>query len=280
MLEDVKSCRRPSYSGSFYPSEKFRLEKMIDDFIKQAEVPDDICQKDIVALISPHAGYKYSGFVAAHSYKAVQGKDYDVVIILAPSHHFYLHYFVIDDRRYYQTPLGILNLNLDIINFLKSKNEFEVSYRVQDEEHSLEVQLPFIYYIFGGKVEIVPILYGEESRLFMVTMAEVLGEIFSKFKDMKILVVVSTDLSHYHTYEEAYIIDNRMADIIRKKDFESYVNMLNSKKIEACGAGPLGTFIYLSNINNKQVSVLKLLNSGDTSGTKDYVVGYLSAVMY
>lgn len=280
MLEDVKSCKKPSYSGSFYPSEKFRLEKMIDEFIRQAEVSDEIRKKDITAVVSPHAGYKYSGIVAAHSYKAVQGKDYDVVIILAPSHHFYLNYFIIDDRRYYQTPLGVLSVNQEIINFLRSKNGFEISHRVQDEEHSLEVQLPFIYHIFNGKVEIVPILYGEENRSFMVRMAEVLGEMFDKFKDMKMLVVVSTDLSHYHTYDEAYIIDNRMADVIARKDFESYVSMLYSKKIEACGSGPLGTFIYLSNLKNKQVRVLKLLNSGDTSGPKDYVVGYLSAVMY
>ncbi|MCX8028886.1 MAG: AmmeMemoRadiSam system protein B [Brevinematales bacterium] len=280
MLDDGKSCRKPNYAGSFYPSEKFKLEEIIRNYIEESDIPKEVEEKKIIAIISPHAGYKYSGIVAAHSYKAIRNKSYDVAIILAPSHHFYLHFFIVDDRKYYQTPLGPLKVNKDITEFLRNKQGFEVSYKVQDEEHSLEVQLPFLHYISDGKIEIVPILYGEENRIFMTTMTEVLDEIFEKFKDLKILIVVSTDLSHYHPYKEAYIIDNRLIEILREKDFEAYISMLNQKKIEACGAGPLGTFLYMAKTKNKEINVLKLLNSGDTSGTKDYVVGYLSAIMY
>lgn len=280
MFDDGKSCKRPFYAGSFYPAEKFQLEKLVNEFIDKAQVPDSILDKDITSIVCPHAGYKYSGLVAGYSYKAVSNKYYDIAVILAPSHHFYLNFFVIDDRDYYQTPLGILKVNKDIVEFLNSKDGFEVNYRVQDEEHSLEVQLPFLFQTFKGKIEVVPILYGEESRLFMTEMAYVLDEIFQKFNDKKILIVVSTDLSHYHNYSEAYEIDNRLVEIISEKNFEKYVNMLSMRKIEACGAGPLGTFLFFASLKNKNVKVLKLLNSGDTSGTKDFVVGYLSAVMY
>lgn len=280
MLEDGKNCRKTSYAGSFYPSEKFQLERMISSFVEKAEIPENVKQSEIFAIISPHAGYKYSGIVAGYSYKAIQNKNYDIAIILAPSHHFYLNFFVIDDRDYFQTPLGFLKVNKDIINFLKNYPGFEISYRVQDEEHSLEVQLPFLYYVTNGKIEIVPILYGEENRNFMIKMAEIIEKIISNFNDKKILLIISTDLSHYHSYSEAYEIDNRLVKVILEKDFDSYLHLLQTRKVEACGAGPLGTFIYLSKYKNKNVEVLKLLNSGDTSGTKDYVVGYLSAVMY
>ncbi|MEN2997881.1 MAG: AmmeMemoRadiSam system protein B [Brevinematia bacterium] len=280
MLEDGRSCRKPSYAGSFYPSEKFQLEKVVNEYIKEADVPKATLDSDILAIVSPHAGYKYSGVVAGYSYKAVAGKNYDIAIILAPSHHFYLNFFVIDDRDYYQIPLGVLKVNKEIVEFLRYKGGFEVAYRVQDEEHSLEVQLPFLYQAFMGKIEIVPILYGEETRSFMTKMAHTLIEVIDEFPEKKVLIVVSTDLSHYHSYSEAYEIDSRLAGVLVERDFEKFVSLIGSKKVEACGAGPLGTFIYLSNIRNKNVEVLKLLNSGDTSGTRDFVVGYMSAVMY
>lgn len=280
MLEDSKNCRKTSYAGSFYPSEKFMLEKMVASFVEKAEIPENIEKSDIFAIVSPHAGYKYSGIVAGYSYRAIKNKHYDTAIILAPSHHFYLNFFIIDDRDYFQTPLGFLKVDKEIVNFLRTHTGFEISYRVQDEEHSLEVQLPFLYYVTNGQIEIVPVLYGEETRNFMVRMAEIIEEIITNFNDKKILLIISTDLSHYHSYSEAYEIDNRLVKVLLDKDFDTYLHFLQTRKVEACGAGPLGTFIYLSKHKNKNVEVLKLLNSGDTSGTKDYVVGYLSAVMY
>lgn len=280
MLNGSRNCRRPSYAGSFYPSEKFQLERTVSSLLEKAYVPESVASKDIIAIISPHAGYKYSGIVAAHSYKAISGKDYNVAIILAPSHHFYLNFFVLDDRDYYQTPLGVLKVNSEMVRFLRSKEGFEVAHRVQDEEHSLEVQLPFLYYMFNGKIEIVPILYGEESYSFMVKMAQTVEEILEEFRDKKVLLVISTDLSHYHSYSEAYEIDRRLAEVLIERNFEKYLSLLSSRRIEACGAGPLGTFIYLASTKNKTVEVLKMLNSGDTSGTKDFVVGYISAAMY
>ncbi len=280
MFESNKNCRKPSYSGSFYPSEKFELEKTVNNFIEKAEVPEEIVNKDIIAIVAPHAGYKYSGVVAGYSYKSLFNKNYDVAIILAPSHHFFSNFFITDDRDYYYTPLGIMKINKEIVSFLAKKEEFEISYKIQDEEHSLEVQLPFLYQVFNGKIEIVPILYGEENKIFMSRMVEILEEIVQNFKDKKIIIVVSTDLSHYHPYKEAYEIDNRLIEVLLQRDFDNYIKFLYDRKIEACGAGPLGTFILFASKNNKKIEVLKLLNSGDTSGTKDFVVGYLSAVMY
>ncbi|MFN4245016.1 MAG: AmmeMemoRadiSam system protein B [Brevinematia bacterium] len=280
MLDNDRNCRKPSYSGSFYPSEKFELEKMITSLIEKSDVPEHILKSDILAVVVPHAGYRYSGKIAAYSYKSLINKHYDVAIILAPSHHFYLNFFITDDRDYYQTPLGIIKLNKEIIDYLRNKKEFEISHKVQDEEHSLEVQLPFLYQVFKGKIEIVPILYGEENRLFMIRMSEILEEVMEKFNDKKILIIVSTDLSHYHPYKEAYEIDTQLSKLVLERDFENYVKLLYSKEIEACGAGPLGTFIFFASKNQKKVEILKLLNSGDTSGTKDFVVGYMSAVMY
>ncbi|MGB9621819.1 MAG: AmmeMemoRadiSam system protein B [Brevinematia bacterium] len=273
------NCRKTYFSGSFYPSEKFQLEKTIKKYIDEALVPQDILKSDVIAIVSPHAGYKYSGPVAAYSYKSVMGKNFDVAIILAPSHHFYLNLFVVDNREFYKTPFGLIKVNKDIVNFLRTKSRFEVIHEVIDEEHSLEVQLPFLYYAFNGNIEIVPVIYGEESKDFMIEMFYFLDEVLSTFSDKKILIVVSTDLSHYHTYDEAYEIDNRLVGILESRDFDRYVEEIYNRKIEACGSGPLGTFIYFSKVKNRDVRVLKLLNSGDTSGIKDYVVGYISAIM-
>ncbi len=185
-------------------------------------------------------------------------KKYDVAIILAPSHHFYLNFFVVDDREYYQTPFGLIKVNRDMVSFLRSKKRFEVIYEVSDAEHSLEVQLPFLYYVFDGNIEIVPIIYGEESKNFMVEMAYFLEDIFSTFEDKRILIVVSTEsFSFSHTYNEAYEIDNRLLVILENKDFDSYFEAIYTKKVEACGSGPLGTFVYFANMKGKNIKVLK-----------------------
>ncbi len=281
-FEEKDNCRKPAVAGSFYPLYKEDLEKEIKKYISNANVEEDIFKdKDIIGIISPHAGYRYSGSVAAYGYKLLMNKHYDLVILLCPSHHYYLNSFILDNRDFFLTPLGKVKVNLDVVDYICRKFEkFECISEIQDEEHSLEVQLPFLQHVLGNNFSILPVLYGDESVNCMVSMAQILPEIFRNFSDMKILVVVSSDLSHYHSYEEAYHLDQRVAEIIEKKDFQLYVSNLYERKIEACGAGPIGTFVKYAQENNKQVKVLKLLNSGDTGGDKRHVVGYMSAVMY
>jgi len=278
-MELGEKCRKPAFSGSFYPSEKFRLEEMIKVFLQESEVPQEIKKQNILGVLVPHAGYKYSGPVAGYSYKAVEGKNYDTVILMGPSHNFYSAFFILDNRDYYKSPLGLISLDKEIIDFLSRIENFEIVTDVHNEEHCLEVQIPFIQVVLGN-ISIVPVLYGNVSKTSMITMAEAIDKIINKFTDRKFLIVASSDLSHYHTYEEAYELDRRLAQIFEEKDFENYLKSLAYREIEACGAGPLGTLIYYAREKNKTSKALKLLNSGDTSGPKDYVVGYMSGVVY
>ncbi len=275
----AENCRQPAFAGSFYPSEKLKLEEMVRNYIQKAEVPEEIREKDISAILVPHAGYKYSGPVAGYSYKAVHSKNYTTVLLLGPSHNFYSTSFIIDNRDFYKTPLGLINIDKEVINFLSKLERFEIIPSVHDEEHSLEVQLPFIQ-ISLGNVKLVPILFGDVSKTSMITMTEVIDKIINTFTDRKFLIIASSDLSHYHTYEKAYELDNKIAQIFESKNFDDYIMYLIHREIEACGAGPLGTLICYAMKKNKTTKVLKLLNSGDTSGPKDYVVGYMAGVVY
>jgi len=275
----IENCRHPSFAGSFYPSEKFKLEEMVRNYIQRAEVPEEIRKQDISAILVPHAGYKYSGPVAGYSYKAVEGKNYTTVILMGPSHNFYSTSFILDNRDFYKTPLGLVEIDKEVINFLSKFERFETIPNIHDEEHSLEVQIPFIQLALGN-VKLAPILFGDVSKTSMITMAEAIDKIINTLTDRKFLIISSSDLSHYHTYEEAYELDKKIAQIFESKDFEKYISYLAHREIEACGAGPLGALIYYAREKNKTAKVLKLLNSGDTSGPKDYVVGYMSGVVY
>ena len=275
-MEAPESVRKPAVAGAFYPGTAGELRKSVVDMLAAVDAAE--LNGRVVALISPHAGYIYSGEVAAHGYKLVEGKKYDAVIVIAPSHHVAFRGCSIYEGSAYETTLGRAEINTALAERLRSENDFIMSYPPAHlAEHSLEVQVPFLQVALPD-LRLVPIVMGDQSLGACRRLAEA---IVKSVEGMNVLIVASTDLSHFHTYDEAVQLDNVVVGRVRDFDPEGLAHDLSSGKCEACGGGPMITAMLAGKLMGADsTEILKYANSGDTSGDKSRVVGYLSAVVY
>lgn len=278
MGRDVTGVREPSVSGMFYPDEPAVLRKDIRNYLKAAEIGTP--PSDIQALISPHAGYMYSGPVAAHGYKAVSGQKYDTVVILAPSHRAYFQGIAIWDEGIFKTPLGSITVDAASAGALLAKyGAFRANREVHKGEHSLEVQLPFLQCIFKDFL-LLPLLVGAADENVYEAAAEALAQVIRADK-RRFLIIASTDLSHYYPYDAAVKIDKVTLEHISNLDIPGMLRDTRSEKAQACGAAPLiTTMIAAMKLGARSSSVLKYANSGDVTGDRSGVVGYVSAILF
>ncbi len=268
--------RRSIAAGSFYPSDPANLKKLINKYLDKAETCDI---DNIKALISPHAGYIYSGQVAAYSYKQMAGQRYDTVIIIAPSHAEYFDFISIYSGEGYQTPLGVVTVDSEKSKILEGESSLiKRSEYGHGQEHSLEVQLPFLQIVLGGSFRIVPVVIGNQSRENIIELGNTIGRIFS---GENILIVASTDLSHYHPYTEAVSLDKDVIEIIASFDSNRLLEALSNNTIEMCGGGPVVSAMIASGLlGADSTRILHYANSGDAAGDRSAVVGYVSAAFY
>ena len=273
MREEV---RRPAVAGSFYPGEAKALSRDVRDYLSRA-FKEEVAG-EIIALVSPHAGYMYSGLVAAHAFKIVEGMKFDAVVIVAPSHRVPFQGASVYDRGGYETPLGVLPIDKDLCRKLMAESElFRFLPQAHSQEHSLEVQLPFLQETVGN-FNLVPIVIMDQSY----RTSEQVGQAIARaVKGKKVLLVASTDLSHYHRYEEAVQMDKVILDDIQAFDAQKLSRDLDSGKGEACGGGPvIAVMVAAKELGANRAEVLKYLNSGDVTGDRSGVVGYGAAVFF
>ena len=262
------------FAGSFYPKNKDKLSSMINGFISDAKVI--LPEGDILGIVCPHAGYIYSGPVAGYSYRAIRNYKVKTIIILAPSHHYYFKGISIYPDGFFNTPFGKLRVDSNLalrfgqLSFVSFESKFFYG------EHSIEVELPFIKKIMPD-VSIIPVLFGDVNLSQMKTLAKFIAELY---KNNRILVIVSTDMSHYHSYFEARTIDLETVSHVRKKDYSWLWDSVKKNEMHACGILPLITFILYTDDLGGSIKILKYANSGDTQGYKKKVVGYMSAIAY
>jgi AmmeMemoRadiSam system protein B/AmmeMemoRadiSam system protein A len=253
--------KKPNVAGYFYPKDKDELSSMISAYLSY---PEKNFTK-IKGIVSPHAGYIYSGPVAAYGYKQIENEDYETVIIIAPSHYSHFYGFSIPNATHYETPLGLVEFSEKNEELRKDSNFF-YDLSIHEKEHAIEVQIPFLQKVLK-KFKIIPIVVGDIEP-------KTLADILSKYIDDKTLVIASSDLSHYHSYEEARSIDAFCVNSIPILDFE------NMKYCEACGKIPILTLMYLAKKFGWEGKLIDYRNSGDTSGDKSRVVGYASIIFY
>jgi MEMO1 family protein len=270
--------REPAVSGTFYPGDPKALRRDIQRYMDGA-VFDDV-DGSIIGLISPHAGFMYSGPVAAYGYKALQGTSYDTVIVVAPSHRAYFEGAAIQDKGGYKTPLGVIAIDEEIsAAILRDSKDIINDARPHAMEHSLEVQLPFLQVVLKT-FKLVPLIMGVQDVGTCERLAGNIGDVV-RASGKRVLVVGSTDLSHYHTYAQANKLDNILVDDLGKYDLKALQEDFEKEKFEACGYGPIITTMMVSQkMGATKSKVLKYLNSGDTSGDRSGVVGYVSSVFY
>ncbi len=273
---DNWNVREAVVAGMFYPADKKALMRQVVELFERAK-PKKI-RGNIKALISPHAGYIYSGLTAAYAYKLLENKKFDSVVIISPSHREYFEGVSIFPGSYYRTPLGDVPMDLELCKLIvDNEPAIKLSQQGHIEEHALEVQLPFLQIILEN-FKLVPIVIGHQIKDYSYKIGEVLGKVL---KNRNALVVASTDLSHYHPYEIANQLDKIAIDAIANFDYEKLLNELEEQHTEACGGGPAAAaMIAAKNLGANKVEILHSCNSGDVTGDKDAVVGYMSAVIY
>ncbi len=269
--------KKPNVSGQFYPGNPQELNRFIDQAFAAAQVPQD---KKVGLLVAPHAGYVYSGGVAAYGYKAAANNHYSTVIIIGPSHFHDFDGVAIWPKGKFETPLGSVDVDEDFAGRLMKKDP-QIHYlpEVFTPEHSLEVQLPFLQKVFKD-FKIVPLLTGSPDLESSRALGEALSDIVGKRQD--VLVVISTDLSHYRSYEVASQMDKTATDAIIAGDIRSiWEENLRRVKMEMCGFVAVLTGLHYAKAQGLgSAELLRYANSGDVTGDKGRVVGYSSVIMY
>jgi AmmeMemoRadiSam system protein B/AmmeMemoRadiSam system protein A len=268
--------RESVIAGSWYPGNAAVLRAQVERFL--AEVPAATESGRLVALISPHAGYVYSGPVAAHAYKLLQGQRFDTVVVVAPSHYAAFRGVSVYDRGGYRTPLGLVPLDTEFIAALKTADS-KIRYvaEAHSKEHSLEIQLPFLQTAMPG-FKLVPLVMGQQDLSTCQRLAKTLAECA---KNKSVLLVASSDLSHYHSRTEARKLDGQAAARVAAFDPKGLNSDLSRGKCEACGGGPMvAVMLAAEKLGADRAKVLKVGDSGDASGDTARVVGYMAAAFY
>lgn len=271
------NIRSPSVAGIFYPSSPSDLKRDVHNFLKK--VPGE-AEGEVFALIVPHAGYIYSGEVASYAYKLLQGKKIDTVILMGSAHRVGFEGISVANYHYFETPLGKVEIDRKLARQLISKSKYIFwDEKAHQKEHSLEVQIPFLQVVLSN-FKIVPLLFGYPDERMHHMLKEALLDVLSKSKK-KILLIASSDMSHYHPYATAYKIDKTTLNLISNMDADNLEKKLKNKDVELCGSSAVLTVLQIAKkLKNEHIKILKYANSGDTAGDKSQVVGYTSAVIY
>jgi AmmeMemoRadiSam system protein B len=253
--------RRPAAAGLFYPAQPAELEREVERLLEEG-APAARASRPPKALVAPHAGYPYSGPAAGVAFGALRpfAAQIDKVILLGPSHHEPLEGLALPTATAFGTPLGIVPVDLDLARRVLEMEAVRVNDRTHSKEHALEVELPFLQQLLGD-FEMLPLTVGEAAP---EVVAEVLEAVWGGDET---LIVISSDLSHYLSYDEAREIDRQTADAVLALD-----PSLTPR--QACGARALNGLLEAGRRKGLVPELLRLENSGDTAGDRDRVVGY------
>ncbi len=271
-----EEVRRPAVAGAFYPADRKELIKEIDTFLDNVKKIN--IEGKLIAFIVPHAGYRYSGQIAAHGFKQLEGSDFKKIIIISPSHYVGFDGISIYNTGSFETPLGLIKIEEELANKIMTySNRFIFYPESHKREHAIEVELPFIQRIYKDReFKIVPITMGSP----VIEDARVLADALIGTVDDKTLLIVSVDLSHYHPYDKAVQLDTSGISAIEKLDADWFLRQLKDGDTEIDAPIAVLGAILFANGRSAKAKILKYANSGDVTGDKSRVVGYVSMVIY
>ncbi len=255
------NVREPAVAGMFYPATATELRASVESYL--AQIPDTTPSPPAKAIVAPHAGYVFSGAVAAHSYASWRdlGDRVRRVVVLGPSHRVYLRGMALPASSAFITPLGRVDIDHELAEAVRSMPDVITDNTPHAAEHSVEVQLPFLQTLFRN-FELLPIVVGDARA---ESVAAVLDRVWGGAETR---IVISTDLSHYHSYTTANEIDSATSAAIRALQYEAI------GPEQACGCMPLRGLLYYARQHGLHIDELARCNSGDTAGPRDQVVGY------
>ena len=279
---DTSYIRPPAVAGQFYPGSPSELAKTIAGQFYAAPKPT-ISGKPLV-IISPHAGYVYSGPIAARGYKILEGEEYSTVIVISPSHTVGFDGVSAFAGKAYSTPFGQIPINRELTESIVSGSEIiklsDAGHLAggQRSEHALEVQLPFLQTALRN-FTLVALVMGDQDYQTCEALGNAIADAIKGDDD--VLIVASSDLSHFHDSKTAGRLDSVLIDKVRHFDYSGLSRDLASRKTEACGGGPIvAAMIAAEKLGANSVEITGYGDSGDASGDKSSVVGYLSALIY
>jgi len=256
----MQTVRAPAVAGFFYPADPEQLHAQVRQFLRQAQPTTGPSPK---ALIVPHAGYIYSGPIAASAYAGLCPLREQVthVVLLGPSHRVGFRGLAVSGMKVFATPLGPIAVDQAALKRLRQQPGVEALEQAHEREHSLEVQLPFLQEVLGD-FTLVPLVVGDARP------AEVGAVLESVWGGPETLIVISSDLSHYRDYQTARALDEATSEAIAALRYEDI------GYDQACGRNPINGLLWVARRRGLQGVTLDLRNSGDTAGARDQVVGY------
>jgi AmmeMemoRadiSam system protein B len=272
--------RRPCQAGAFYEGTSDALRRQIENCFTNklgpGKLPDvaKTAPRKVIGLICPHAGYMFSGPVAAHAYYklAVDGKP-DVIVILGPNHTGYGSALAVMNEGIWRTPLGDVEIDRETANQIVHESRIvDIDDSAHAHEHSIEVQLPFLQYLYGSEFKIVPICFLMQD----LCSAREVGEAVAKaLLDKKAVIIASSDMTHYEPQESAQRKDKRALEAIEAMDEVRFQSIIEDYNISACGHGPIAALITAAKIlGGREARLLCYRTSGDVIGDRSSVVGY------
>jgi len=271
-----QGTRKAVAAGVVYSNDPELLSRQIDTFLQNSKrIPS--APENIIALIAPHAGYVYSGRIAASAYRLVQGKDYETVIVIGPSHYYRFEGCSIYLRGGYETPLGVAKVDESLALEFSKVSGFSYIPEADEPEHSVEVQVPFIQKTLP-QAKIVPIVMGSQTKTTITTLANSLSKILP---GKKVLIVASTDMSHYLAKKDANAIDNETISLIQSFKTELLLNKITRGENILCGGGPVvSTLLYAQKREKAKVQILDYSDSNPYGSQESQVVGYMAATVF
>ena len=260
-------------AGLFYPGDEKSLRDEVEGYLNHADLQKD-SEVRVKALIAPHAGYVYSGSCAAKAYAQIQGESFDRVVVFGPTHRVYFKGFSIYAEGAFETPLGEIPIDEEFCSklvHLKLPTEFFPA--AYQQEHSIEVHLPFLQVALQNNFRLVPVLIGDISAEMMGDFAQALRELL-ELDGCKTLVVASTDFSHFFSAQKAKDLDNRGKELILQKNADALLKANHHNETSLCGIHPVYTLMKL--FPEIKPEFLAYSHSGEVSGDHQSVVGYMA----
>ena len=271
---------RPSpIAGLWYPGDPVALAQAVDSQLSAAEAR--IPAGTILGLVAPHAGHRYSGPVAAHAFRLVQGRRYDVVAVVSPMHHPYPGTVLTSTHAAYGTPLGSVEIDREAVGRLAdelSEHGIPMERVAQDPEHSLEIEIPFLQRALTPGFRLLPVMLRDQSPPVAKALGQSLADVL---RDREVLLIASSDLSHFFPDPVARRLDGELLARLGAFDPEAVLAAEDEGVGFACGKGAVAAVLWASaGLGANRVDILKYAHSGEVTGDDLSVVGYGAAVIY
>ncbi|MFO7890255.1 MAG: AmmeMemoRadiSam system protein B [bacterium] len=271
----MAQIRKSVIAGTWYPGTKEKLNQTLEDFFSNVDLSS--IDKKVIGLISPHAGFPFSGQTAAYGYSLIKNNQYDLVVVISPMHRMAFGSYLTTTADYYETPLGEVEVEQ---NFLKKlSDKIDLKFIADDNEHSLEIQLPFLQYTLK-KFKLLPIMI---SMVDIFNLNEIVNSLYEIIKNKNFLIIASSDFHHISDYQEVKERDKRAVKVLKTFNIKNIKEILSEPETSICGKVPISILLEISKrFDASEIQILHQTNSGDVTGEKipgQYTVGYVSAAV-